>query len=243
VAGRYSFLEVSDNGCGMDEATQARLSEPYFTTKLTGHGLGLASVRRIVTAHGGAIRVHSRRGAGTSVRVLFPRSEQQATDFQVNDEVSPRVEWEPAGSVLLVDDDRSIRMLAEVMLESRGWSVLSAAGGEEAVELLRLHCGQISAVVLDMLMSGMDGAETLRKLRQIDAAVPAIVLSGSSQQQLKSHFGGDLPYAFLSKPFSIDDLVDVISAAIADARASRDRSDQHCRQIQPEPATSEYLML
>jgi hypothetical protein len=74
VAGRYSFLNVSDNGCGMDDVTQARLFDPYFTTKPTGQGLGMASVRRIVTAQGGIIQIQSRRGAGTCIRVLFPSS-------------------------------------------------------------------------------------------------------------------------------------------------------------------------
>lgn len=202
--GIYSYVEVLDNGAGMDDETVARMFDPFFSTKFTGRGLGLAAALGVVRAHNGAIEVHSEPGAGTRVRVLFPAIESLSERPASRE--GDRGKASGARTVLVVDDEEAVLDVAQQLLASVGYQVITAENGSEGIEEFESHAGEIDCVLLDLTMPEMDGTRTFEALKKISDGVPVILASGYSKADVEDQFGDRGFAGFIQKPYTLEEL-------------------------------------
>jgi PAS domain S-box-containing protein len=205
--GEAVYLEVTDNGCGMDPATLERIFDPFFTTKFTGRGLGLAAVQGIVRSHDGALQVRSAPGKGTTFRLVLAPYKGPKTStlppFAPSRESRPPV---ASGRILVVDDEDSVRSVTRQVLERTGFTVEIAEDGERALERLKKGAPDFSLILLDFTMPRLDGSQTLREILQIQPNARVMMMSGFSETEARQRLG-DLPIVgFIQKPFDFPTL-------------------------------------
>ena len=212
--GKYLYIEVADTGSGMDQETQQKMFDPFFSTKASGRGLGLGEVVGVVRSHGGTIGVDSRLGDGTKVRLLFPLVSHRT----IGNTLSAGQEWRGSGTVLVADDDDSSRQSAADMLGRLGFQVLTARDGWEALEVFVDHSDEIKAVLLDLNMPNMDGIEAFREIRRIRPLTPVVLSSGYTGDEASGRFGGEGFARFIQRPFRFEELSVKMRAVFQDSR-------------------------
>jgi len=215
--GDYVCLEVTDNGCGMDEITKWRIFEPFYTTKFTGRGLGMSAVLGIIKSHGGALQLFSQLGQGSTFKVYLPVSTSGITVGEDQKASAPSAPWQGSGTILLVEDEDEVRHIAKALLKNFGFTVLEAVNGKEALEMYQKNGADITLVVTDMGMPVMDGYEMFHKLKSLNSELPIIISSGYGDAEVSSRIGSDNIAGLISKPYNPDKLRDVVKRVVGDA--------------------------
>ena len=220
--GRYVRLRVSDTGSGMDAETKRRAFEPFFSTKSKGEGtgLGLAMVYSTIAEHGGFVSLESEPGQGTALTIHLPAAGRESRPIPVLTSMgAAEAAMATQGAVLLVDDEEMIRGSTQRLLEALGYEVLLAASGDEALVLYQQRREGVVLVLLDVMMPGLDGEETLHKLQALDPTVPVLLSSGHAVQDQVARMLAAGALGFLPKPYTIDVLADEVNQALERAEA------------------------
>jgi len=208
--GRYAVISVADTGHGMDKETQSRIFEPFFTTKERGKGtgLGLSTVYGIVKQSNGYVFAESQIGTGTTFYVYLPRVED--TQEELNTSATQETENEVCETVLLVEDEESVRELVRVTLGSRGYKVLEAENGECGLRIAEETKEQIHILVTDVVMPGMGGRELARQLVALRPGIGVLYLSGYTEEAIVPEGVLGPGTAFLQKPFTLQNLTEKV---------------------------------
>jgi PAS domain S-box-containing protein len=211
--GKYVQIAVADTGIGMDTATQARIFEPFFSTKerSKGTGLGLAMVYGIIRNHGGRIHVDSAVGKGTTFHIYLPAT---PVAIAVSAPAPPAELPFGHGTILLVDDERVILDVASRILKQLGYSVLLAQEGNEALHVFAERRHEIALVILDMVMPKLNGREVFRRMKEIDPAVRVLLSSGYSADGDTQAILSEGVIGFVQKPYLVNDLAQAVKRAL-----------------------------
>lgn len=223
--GEYVYLEVQDSGIGMDASVQAKVFEPFYTSKERGRGLGLSAVLGIVRGHRGALQVESTPGLGTRFLIYFPASELSSKSLGEDSDWPVHEVRSSPTTVLIVEDEALVLELAQRTLEYAGYQVLTARDGREGLEKFRAEAAEIDAVLLDLMMPHMNGDEVYREIARAAPETPVILSSGYTELEFSDRFSDANGPVFIQKPYRARDLLAVIERVLP-AGASSTRSDR-----------------
>jgi two-component system, cell cycle sensor histidine kinase and response regulator CckA len=221
VANDYVLIEVSDTGTGIPPEVMEKIFEPFFTTKEVGKGtgLGLSTVYGIVKQTGGFIYCDSEPGKGTSFRIYLPRAdEDDASETASTEKTAAKPEQRDHtghGVILLVEDEEAVRAFASRALASRGYTVLTASNGAEALDVFGGYEGHVDLVLSDVVMPEMDGPTMLKELRKRGGDFRIVFMSGHAEDAFERSLEPDETFGFISKPFTLKDLVEIVKKTFA----------------------------
>ena len=217
LPGDYVAIEVQDNGTGIPEDVRDKIFEPFFTTKEVGKGtgLGLSMVYGIVKQTEGYVFCQSEVGKGTTFTILLPRHVATEADEPVKKEVvkGPVADSTGHGTILLVEDEDAVRAFSARALASRGYTVLEASSGLEALEIAAEHADALDLVVSDVVMPEMDGPTMFGELRKRGINCKVIFVSGYAEDAFQRNLPEGADFGFLPKPFSLKQLIEAVKAA------------------------------
>lgn len=212
--GTYVSLEVTDNGCGMDDDTKWRIFEPFYTTKFTGRGLGMSAVLGIISSHYGALQLFSQLGEGTTFKVFLPAEISDAMEHEEQIQPALSAPWRGNGTILVVEDEEQVLLIVATILKNRGFTVITATNGLEALELYQKHADDILLVVTDIGMPIMDGYELFRELKKLRPELPIIISSGFGETVVTARINREDIAGFISKPYKFDQLWEVLKSVV-----------------------------
>jgi nitrogen-specific signal transduction histidine kinase/CheY-like chemotaxis protein len=210
--GKYLKLEVSDTGCGMSPETQGKIFDPFYTTKSAGHGLGLAVVQGTVRSLHGTIRVESQPGEGTTFEILLPSTRKPATVSPM----SPKAESARSRqeiTVLIVEDEDSLRLPVLKLMRKAGFSVLEAADGAAAIEVIRAHNSRIDVLLLDITLPGTPSGEVLQQATHLRPDMSVFVTSAYTKDFAEEKLGRKVQ-CFVRKPYQLQDLLQLVRQSV-----------------------------
>jgi len=202
--GMYAFCQIKDSGHGVSSENLQQIFEPFYTTRFVGRGLGLALSVGIMQSHRGAITIESIPDRGSTVRVLLPAISASSQEPLVASHQINNKDVQLSGDILLADDEPIILFAIKMILKQLGFTVHTAVNGQEAVDMFRRQEIRFRAVVLDILMPEMNGIEAMKEMRKLDPAVPILLISGYSKDELP--FQENKPDAFMVKPVQQSEL-------------------------------------
>ncbi len=213
MPGTYVCIEVADSGCGMDDETKQRIFEPFYTTKFSGRGLGMSAVLGIITAHKGALQLASQPGQGSTFKLYLPVQTVEPLGESSLQQASS-APWTGGGTILLVEDEEQVVLIARTMLQALGFTIIEACNGREALELYQKNAAEITLVVTDMGMPVMDGYALFRELKMLNPKLPIIISSGYGETVVTSRIPREEIAGLVSKPYSFDNLRDVLKSVV-----------------------------
>jgi PAS domain S-box-containing protein len=213
VHGTYALLKVSDNGCGIKKESLDRIFDPFFSSKFTGRGLGLAAVLGIIRGHNGGLRITSDVGKGTTFEIIIPlvEADKKSTDTQLKE---LHMHDNSTKTILVIDDDPFVIDLLNDLLSDAGYNMICASNPLEGIELYRELYQDVDLVILDYSMPEMDGNAAFEELLKINNDVKVILSSGYTEEATLSAFGTIRPIGFFQKPYKMDTILDRISQII-----------------------------
>ena len=220
--GDYVLCEVTDTGSGIPPEISRKIFEPFFTTKEVGKGtgLGLSTVYGIVKQTGGNISCESELGGGTIFRIYLPRCEEAAIEAAAADAADRPTKKEAAkdltgsATVLLVEDEDAVRSFASRALTTRGYNVLTAISGVQALEVMEEHGGSVDLVISDVVMPEMDGPTLMKHLRKANPQIKIIFMSGYAEEAFRNNLDEDEKFTFLPKPFTLKKLAAAVKETL-----------------------------
>ena len=210
-SGWYVCLDVTDDGCGMDAETMRRIFEPFYTTKFSGRGLGMAAVLGIISAHNGELQVCSQLGHGTTFKAYLPIQPVKSNEDKAVVTSSP---WQGSGTVLLVEDEAQIRLIAKELLEILGFIVIDASNGKEGLELFQKNVKDILLVVTDIGMPVMNGYEMISELKKLSPDLPIVISSGFGDDDVNTQIAQSDVAGSINKPYNFSQLRDVMRSVL-----------------------------
>ena len=210
---RYAVVSIKDNGTGMNRETRNKIFDPFFSTKGDmGTGLGLATSFGIIKQHNGLITVQSEPGAGSIFTIFLPVIEFENLEKQETSEIPRNIHNIKSESILLVEDDISVRNSTETILNRYGFTVISAGSGKEAIEILKNNTSKVSLLLTDLIMPEMKGHELCREALKINPSIKLLIISGYTGDLIPE--AEKIPGHFLQKPFTINQLIDAVNESL-----------------------------
>ena len=200
-------LAVRDSGCGMIKEVQSKIFDPFFSTKSAGRGLGLAAVQGIINTHGGTITVESNLGEGSVFQVLLPCISETRTEKIEIVRTSIPTFQEAVGTVLMIDDEESLRTPTVKLLRGNGVRVIDASDGPAGIQMFRENANRIHAILLDLSLPGMSGSETLMEIRKVSPNIPVIITTAYGRERVFAEVSEQSGVFYLQKPYGFDRLI------------------------------------